>query len=280
MNTSRRMCMYKIIVCDLDETLISRNRTISNENIEAIRKATEAGVKFVPCTGRGYNSVHHTTAQLGLFDQKDQYVISYNGGAITENKDEKQLYFQGITFEEAEAIYKRGLTYDHICIHIYTPDQVWVRNFYPEEVEYLANRQPCTEIFSDDIDFLKGKEIVKAIYMNTDYSYLKKIESEITDLTGNMDVSFSSNRYMEFNRKGVSKGNGLKRLCNILGVDIKDTIAIGDNFNDLSMIQEAGLGVGVSNTIADMKPLCDVITENDCDHSAVAEVINRYVLNQ
>ena len=280
MNTSRRMCMYKIIVCDLDETLISRDRTISSENIEAIRKATEAGVKFVPCTGRGYNSVHHTTAQLGLFDQKDQYVISYNGGAITENKDERQLYFQGITFEEAEAIYKRGLTYDHICIHIYTPDQVWVRNFYPEEVEYLANRQPCTEIFSDDIDFLKGKEIVKAIYMNTDYSYLKKIESEITDLTGNMDVSFSSNRYMEFNRKGVSKGNGLKRLCNILGVDIKDTIAIGDNFNDLSMIQEAGLGVGVSNTIADMKPLCDVITENDCDHSAVAEVINRYVLNQ
>lgn len=272
--------MYKIIVCDLDETLISRGRTISSENIEAIRKATEAGVKFVPCTGRGYNSVHHTTTQLGLFDQKDQYVISYNGGAITENKDERQLYFQGITFEEAEAIYKRGLTYDHICIHIYTPDQVWVRNFYPEEVEYLANRQPCTEIFSDDIDFLKGKEIVKAIYMNTDYSYLKKIESEITDLTGNMDVSFSSNRYMEFNRKGVSKGNGLKRLCNILGVDIKDTIAIGDNFNDLSMIQEAGLGVGVSNTIADMKPLCDVITENDCDHSAVAEVINRYVLNQ
>lgn len=272
--------MYKIIVCDLDETLISRDRTISSENIEAIRKATEAGVKFVPCTGRGYNSVHNTTSQLGLFDQKDQYVISYNGGAITENKDEKQLYFQGITFEEAEAIYKRGLTYDHICIHIYTPDQVWVRNFYPEEVEYLANRQPCREIFSDDIDFLKGKEIVKAIYMNTDYSYLKKIESEITDLTGNMDVSFSSNRYMEFNRKGVSKGNGLQRLCNILGVDIKDTIAIGDNFNDLSMIQAAGLGVGVSNTIADMKPLCDVITENDCDHSAVAEVINRYVLKQ
>ena len=46
------------------------------------------------------------------------------------------------------------------------------------------------------------------------------------------------------------------------------------------MIQAAGLGVGVSNTIADMKPLCDVITENDCDHSAVAEVINRYVLKQ
>lgn len=272
--------MYKIIVCDLDETLISRDRTISPENVKAIKAATKAGVKFVPATGRGYNSVHNTLQELGLDQQPGQYTISYNGGAITENKDEKLLYFQGITFEEAEAIYQRGLQYDHICIHIYTPDQVWVRNFYPEEIEYLASRQPCTEIFNDDIEFLRGKEIVKAIYMNTDYDYLKRIEGEIADLTGNMDVSYSSNRYMEINRKGVSKGSGLQRLCDILHVDIKDAIAIGDNFNDLSMIKAAGLGVGVANTIEQMKKECDVITENDCDHSAVAEVINQYIFNQ
>ena len=272
--------MYKIIVCDLDETLISRDRTISPENVKAIKAATKAGVKFVPATGRGYNSVHNTLQELGLDQQPGQYTISYNGGAITENKDEKLLYFQGITFEEAEAIYQRGLQYDHICIHIYTPDQVWVRNFYPEEIEYLASRQPCTEIFNDDIEFLRGKEIVKAIYMNTDYDYLKRIEGEIADLTGNMDVSYSSNRYMEINRKGVSKGSGLQRLCDILHVDIKDTIAIGDNFNDLSMIKAAGLGVGVANTIEQMKKECDVITENDCDHSAVAEVINQFIFNQ
>ncbi len=272
--------MYKIITCDLDETLISRDRTISEENIRAIKAAKEAGVKFVPTTGRGYNSVHTTLKELGLYEEPQQYTISYNGGAITENKDEKILYFQGITFEEAQALYKRGLQYDHICIHIYTPDQVWVRNFYPEEVEYLASRQPCTEIFTDNIDFLKGKEIVKAIYMNTDYDYLKKIEGEITDLTTNIDVSYSSNRYMELNRKGVSKGNGLKRLCDLLHVDLKDTIAIGDNYNDLSMIQAAGLGVGVANTIEEMKAECDVITKNDCDHSAIAEVIDCYLLNK
>ena len=237
--------MYKIITCDLDETLISRDRTISEENIRAIKAAKEAGVKFVPTTGRGYNSVHTTLKELGLYEEPQQYTISYNGGAITENKDEKILYFQGITFEEAQALYKRGLQYDHICIHIYTPDQVWVRNFYPEEVEYL-----------------------------------KKIEGEITDLTTNIDVSYSSNRYMELNRKGVSKGNGLKRLCDLLHVDLKDTIAIGDNYNDLSMIQAAGLGVGVANTIEEMKAECDVITKNDCDHSAIAEVIDCYLLNK
>lgn len=79
--------MYKIIVCDLDETLISKDRTISQENIQAIRQATEKGVIFVPCTGRGYNSVHNTTKELGLYGKEGQYVISYNGGAITENND-------------------------------------------------------------------------------------------------------------------------------------------------------------------------------------------------
>lgn len=270
--------MYKLIAADLDETLISRDRTISKDNINAIKEAVKHGVKFVLATGRGYNSVHGTLKELGLYDEAGQYVISYNGGAITENKDEKMLYFQGITFEEASALYKRGLTYEHICIHVYTPDQVWVRNFYPEEREYLANRQPCTEIFTDDIDFLKGKPIVKVIYMNTDYDYLMRIADEIQDLAGNLSVSYSSNRYMELNRKGVSKGNGLKRLCDLAGIDISETIAIGDNYNDLSMIQAAGLGVGVNNTVEEMKKDCDIITDADCDHSAVAEVISRFIL--
>ena len=272
--------MYKIIACDLDETLISRDRSISKENIEAIQRAKQAGVRFVPATGRGYNSVRNELKTLGLYDLENEYVISYNGGAITENKDERVLHFQGITFKEAQDLYIRGLSYDHICIHIYTPDQVWVRNFYPEEVEYLACRQPCTEIFGDDIEFLKEKEIVKAIYMNTDYDYLRKIQSQITDLTMDLDVSFSSNRYMEFNRKGVSKGKGLLKLADLLGVDIRDTIAIGDNYNDLSMIKQAGLGVGVANTVEAMKKECDYITKADCDHSAIAEVINRFIFNE
>lgn len=269
--------MYKMVVTDLDETLISTDRTITQKNIDAIRKAVSMGIKFVPATGRGYNSVHETLKTLGLYDQEDQYTISYNGGAITENKGEKLLYSQGVSFEEAEALYKYALKYEDICIHVYTPDQVWVYRFFPEEYEYLAARQPCTEIFEDNIDFLKGKQIMKVIYMNTDYEYLRRIEKEIAHLTGNMDISYSSNRYMEINRKGVNKGAGLQRLCDITGIDISETIAVGDNFNDLPMIRAAGLGVGVANTVEAMKKECDVITEADCDHDAIAEVIEKYI---
>ena len=99
-------------------------------------------------------------------------------------------------------------------------------------------------------------------------------------MTADMDVSYSSNRYLEFNKKGVNKGTGLQHLASILDIDIKDTIAIGDNYNDLSMIQAAGLGVGVANTVEEMKPLCDVITEHTCEEDGVAEVIYKYALHK
>ena len=269
--------MYKIIACDLDETLLQTDRTISQKNIEAVQKARAMGVKFVPATGRGYNSVGGTLAELGLLDKENEYVISYNGGAVTENKGNRLLHFEGIPFAQAEELYRRGLNYN-VCIHVYTKDMVYAYRLWQEEIDYLAGRMEVTEIFSEDIKFLAGQEVVKVLYVNTDYAYLKQIEKDLEDVTRDMDVSYSANRYIEFNRKGVNKGAGLLSLAKLLGVSREETIAIGDNFNDLPMIQAAGLGIGVRNTVEDMKPLCDYITEATNDESAIAEVIEKFVL--
>ena len=117
--------MYKLIACDLDETLIKPDRTIDSRDIEAIKKLKDLGVKFVLATGRGYNTVQGTLKELDLFDEANQYVISYNGGAITENKDNRLLHFEGISFEKAEELYRRGLKYD-VVIHVYTRDAVYL----------------------------------------------------------------------------------------------------------------------------------------------------------
>lgn len=269
--------MYKIIACDLDETLIRLDRTLSPVDVAAIKACKEKGVKFVPATGRGYGTVDGTLRELGLFDEPNEYVISYNGGAITENKNHRLLHYEGVSFETAEKLYRRGLTYD-VCVHVYTKDMVYAYNYVQEEIDYLAGRMEVREIFTDNIDFLKGQEIVKLLYMNTDYAYLRRIEDELKDITGELDVSYSSNRYIEFNHRGVTKGEGLRRLAQLLGVDIKDTIAIGDNINDLSMIQAAGLGVCVANAVPEIKPFCDYVTRATCNEGAVAEVLRKFVL--
>lgn len=269
--------MYKIIACDLDETLLDSNRTVSSRNIEAIRKAHDIGVKFVPTTGRGYHSVEPTLKDLGLFQKKDEYVISYNGGAITENLNNRLLHFQGISFELASELYLRGQKYD-VAIHIYTKDMMYLYHATPDDFKSLSARMNVTEISGDNIDFLKGTDIVKALYMNTDYQYLRSIEEDYADLASQMDISYSSNRFIEFNHVGVNKGAGLLSLAKLLGVRQEETIAIGDNFNDLSMIKAAGLGVGVKNSIEGIKKDCDYITEVTNDESAVAEVIEKFVL--
>lgn len=270
--------MYKIIVCDLDQTLLSDDCTVSRENIEAIQKARALGVKFVPATGRGYRSVGNTLAELGLLEQENEYVISFNGGAITENKGDRLLHFEGIPFELAEELFRRGLEY-HVCIHVYTKDTVYVYRLWQEEIDFLEGRMAVTEFFDTNLAFLSGQEIVKVLYMNTDYAYLKQIEEDLKDVTQDVDVSYSANRYIEFNRKGVNKGAGLLSLAELLGVKREETIAIGDNFNDLSMIKAAGLGIGVQNAAADIKPLCGYITEATCNESAVAEVIEKFILS-
>lgn len=269
---------YKMIVSDLDETLLNSDRKVAARNVEAIKRARELGVKFVPATGRGYISIRGTLEEIGLRDMENEYVISFNGGAITENKGERLLYFQGISFEKAEELFSRGLSYD-VCMHVYTKDKVYVYRLNQDESDYVKGRMEMQEFFTDDLQFLRGQEIVKVIYVNTDWHYLKNIEDDLRDITGDLDVSYSSNRYIEFNQKGVNKGSGLLFLADLLGIRPEETIAVGDNFNDLSMICAAGLGVGVQNTVPDLKPLCDVVTDATCDDGAIGEVIEKYVLS-
>ena len=219
-----------------------------------------------------------TLKEIGLYEEEDEYVISFNGGAVTENKENELLYLQGISFEFASEIFKRGLDYD-VAIRVYTKEDAYMYNLVEEERKHLENLMEVTEIFEENIDFLKDEQIIKILYMNTDRAYLESIAEELKEVTQNSDVSYSSNRYLEFNQKGVNKGAGLKFLAERLGLDMSQTIAIGDNFNDYPMLQVAGLSVGVQNMVPDLKEEMDYIADATYDEDAIHEVIEKFILN-
>ena len=269
--------MYRIIACDLDETLLTREKTVSLKDRESIAKAKEKGVKFVLATGRGYTTVQKTLEEIGLKDLEDEFVISFNGAALTENHNNRLLYFNGITFEKAKAWFEAGLKYD-VGIHVYTEEVVWGWNITSEEYDYVSGKMEIIPLPEPNIDFLKDEKLAKVLYVNTDFGYLKQIQEEISELLDETAVSFSSGRYMEFNVLGADKGKGLIELAKILNVDIKDTIAVGDNYNDLPMIQAAGLGIGVANTNESMKHLCDHITKATNNENAISEIIEEFIL--
>ena len=132
-----------------------------------------------------------------------------------------------------------------------------------------------------DIEFLKDKPICKMLYQSNDLNFLMSLEKELSSIVaGCVTVSYSSNQYMEFNALGIDKGKGLIDLANKLGIDIKDTIAIGDNYNDISMLKASGLAVGANNAAEDVKNICDYVTMADNNEGVVAEVIERYIFNE
>ena len=146
--------MYKLIASDMDETLLNDNHQICQHNIDMILKAKEKGVKFVPATGRGFMSIQHDLKTLGLYDELGEYVISFNGGALTENKDNQILFFEGLSFEKTKEIFEFGLDC-HVCQHIYTKDTVYVFNLSESEAQRIQNQKvECVIMEENTIDFL------------------------------------------------------------------------------------------------------------------------------
>lgn len=269
--------MYRLIAADLDETLLSNDATICERNLRAVRALMESGKYFVPCSGRGYATIQGTLRELGLFQKEKQYIIGFNGGMITENKGNRELYYQGITFDEMKMFFERGLDY-RICMHIYTKDTVYAYNLNKGEREFLHNRMEVRELTEPDLDFLKAEPLVKILYQDTDVARLRRIARDLEDVTGPFAVSFSSNRYLEFNRAGIDKGTGLSKLADLLGIRMEEIIAVGDNNNDLPMIRAAGLGTAVANCTDEVRAACDYVSEADNEGGGVAEIIEKFML--
>lgn len=275
---STYMPTYKIIACDMDETLLSSDASICRRNIEAIAKAKAQGVKFVPCTGRGFRSVEGVLKTLNLFDEAGQYVIGFNGASITENKGHRSLFWDPIPFDLADRIYRKSASYG-LCMHIYTRDTVYISDVTPDEEDFLRGRMAYVPTAEKTLDFLRSKEeVCKLIIMNTDYSRLQEIHAEMMPLLDDITVSFSSNRYIEFMHKGVTKGVALLKLAAMLGVQPEETMAIGDNINDIEMLQAAGLSVGVHNLNPLIRQYCNVVTNATNNDGAVGEAIETFVL--
>lgn len=153
-------------------------------------------------------------------------------------------------------------------------------NLSESEAQRIQNQKAeCVIMEENTIDFLKDQPISKILYQNTDVPYLMSLEPQMKHIwEGECAVSYSSNRYMEFNKLGVDKGAGLKHLAEILGIGIEETIAVGDNYNDMSMLQVAGLSVAAANAVDDVKKACDIVTKADNNQGVVAEVIERFIL--
>lgn len=176
--------MIKLILSDLDETLLNDDGTIHPDNITAVQKFVQQGGYFVPNTGRSYKSVFGTLATLGLNRQEKQYVVSYNGGAIVEvhsDGSEKIVAQHGMSLNLAKEIFKLGQIQNDIDTHIYTLDTLFIHNISSADQAYMSERSvPYVEMPNDDLNFLSHeKPIMKVIFEHTDHEVLRAIDKAV-----------------------------------------------------------------------------------------------------
>lgn len=273
--------MIQLILSDLDETLLNDNGTINPKNIDAITRYTEQGGYFVPNTGRSYKSVFGTLKSLGL-NKKTQYVVSYNGGAIVAiepDGSEKIIVQHDMSIALARKIFQLGQIQEDVDTHIYTLDKLFIYNISVSDKQYMDERQvPYIAIDNGDLSFLSHEEpIMKVIFEHPDHTVREKIAAAVTDAAGDdVLLTFSSNRYVEFNPKGVDKGVTGLELAKILGIKREDTAALGDSLNDAAQIKAAGVGVAVANAKAEIKDIADIVLTTTNNEAAVADFINNF----
>ena len=111
--------MYRIIATDLDETMLNDDHQVSQKDIETINRLTEMGVKFVLATGRGYNSTFDLQKRIGLYGRKNEYVISFNGGMITDNYRNELIHHQHRIMPAGQYSPTQFLSKDSEDLHIH-----------------------------------------------------------------------------------------------------------------------------------------------------------------
>jgi len=275
--------MIKLILSDLDETLLNDDGTIHPENITAVQKFVQQGGYFVPNTGRSYKSVFGTLATLGLNRQEKQYVVSYNGGAIVEvhsDGSEKIVAQHRMSLNLAKEIFKLGQIQNDIDTHIYTLDTLFIHNISSADKAYMSERSvPYVEMLNDDLNFLSHeKPIMKVIFEHNDHEVLRAIDKAVNqELADQVLTTYSSDRYVEFNPKGSDKGSTGLELADLLGITHNEVAALGDSLNDASQIKAAGVGVAVANAKPEIKAIANLILDKTNNEGAVAEFINTHL---
>jgi len=263
---------YKLIAADIDGTLVNSKREITPKTKEKIHEAIERGVIFTICSGRPVQGVQLITKQL----EADIPVITYNGAMVITGESRKIIYSCTMRREDAIQVEKLGRE-RNTTIAVWADNQLYVNRMDERAAKYseLSGTPP---IKYENIEELIGKGINKILW----YDEVERINEFQKELQGKLSstVNFHTSQpfFLEFVDVNASKAIALEKLGEYYGIKREEMIAIGDGFNDLSMIEYAGLGVAMENAPSEIKEAADFVTLSNED-DGVAYVIEKFILS-
>lgn len=266
----------KYIFCDLDGTLLTDDKYLSEKNIVAINKVKEAGIKFVIATGRMPYLIDQIMNVTGK--EEDEYAICANGAVIYQGNG-TIISSKPIDSNCVEAI-KSVARERHIGLFVSNEKCVRCYNQSVIETTKVEKHITLVELNDEQLDEFTSVPIYKMSLIHSDPQILNDVSKYLDRVAnGRIKQAKSSITTVEIVGDGCTKGEGIARFCEMQNVDLDEVIVIGDNMNDMSMFMKAGCKACPANGCEQIKEMANYIAKNDNNNSAVAEIIEKFILN-
>ena len=291
--------MYKFIAIDIDGTLLNSAGELTEYTIDTIKQVTEKGIKVVLTSGRVTDSVRGIASKLNA----DKHVICDNGATIVDLENNQIVFSNYIEKNTIVKLVEFCLT-NNVYYMVFTNKEIIVKDlqhmalaFYKQRhhlrdeatgvsqikfagLEYIKKvKDPFTRIVICDQDRAIYNSIINMLKNFDDIALLASphISNKIIK-DGDSEILLSYS-YAEILAKDTNKWTAIKNLTNKLGIKTEEIMAIGDNFNDIEMIQNAGLGIAMNNGSPVAKEVASVIAPSNND-DGVAKVMEQYILKK
>ena len=268
---------YKLLVVDIDGTLLNRNGAISTEDKKALARARESGVQVSLSTGRVIQACRGILEQLGL----NGYHIFFDGALVTDPDSGEEVYVEPISKEPLREI----VEYAHrkeIVFDLYSVDR-----FFVERETWASNiRRQFFSLEPTIIDFnevWRKERIIKGTLVARSPQEKAKAEGLCRYFKNSLNFSLTKTpAYPEVDfinviAPAVSKGKALEELASFLGMPLTEVIAIGDGANDISLLSRVGMAVAMGNASDELKAVARHVTL-DVEHNGVAVAVSTFLL--
>ena len=260
---------YKLIAMDLDGTLNNDQKIITEKTKAALMATQKRGIRLALASARPSPGLFKERDVLRLQDYNG-ILMSYNGGRIVDAATGKVLFETSMDLAQTKQVLRRleALPVTPILddgVQFYVAD----KNGYKVDYECKNNNMTCTEV-GNLADFLSFAPV--KILMSVQPEELAEVQKQIADfLPETLTVVQTAAFYLEVIPKVINKGQGIRDICAVLGIDPSEVISFGDAANDIPMLREAGMGVAMGNAAETVKAAANMVTlSNNEDGIAAA----------
>jgi Cof subfamily protein (haloacid dehalogenase superfamily) len=273
---------YKLFVADMDGTLLNDNKEVTDKNIQTIKKLQDFGIKFAVATGRHDSMIKSYLKHLDL----NVPVISCNGAIVREPYSDHVFLSEALPKEQSLDVIDRCKE-RNASFHIYGHESIFGEKLSHKMLYYHnLNKTLPSEERTKLVTVPDCKDIVlnepEPLYKFLIISDRNEDLLEIIDRLGKIEglaVCQSMPLLCDVMKDGVSKAYALQKLSESLGIKRNEIVAIGDQFNDIDLIEYAGLGIAVANAEDALKEKADMVTIANNNEDAVSEAIESFLLN-